>query len=454
MESLKLNVLVIDQDQAARQVLKTGLKAFGCEMTAVGSQEEAIQLLDTQSFDLILMHSKDANGTGFSVAKSISDFRQCPLIVFLIENPTYETTVESIKAGAFDFLQKPVTLLSLEYMLTKIQKFILVHRENIALKLTRTRSDYFTGFTSQAMENLESFVKKISPTDVPLLITGENGTGKSLLARLIHQKSNRVLKPFVEFNCSTSSEHTQEGDLFGQVKSSVVPSALPRIGKFEAAEGGTLFLDEIGDLSLDAQARLHKFLQEKAIERVGSHNPTPVDTRLILATSKNLSEAVSTGKFREDLFYKMSLFETTIVPLRHRREDIEILVQRFIQEFNVRTARKNSYEMTDSLKNILLNYSWPGNVRELRNCLERLVLLAEAGVLSEQNLPEAIRLKSTTLSSSDEMPSYTTLENVEKEHIQRVLSTETNLEKAAEILGISTVTLWRKRKDYGLSASV
>ena len=276
------------------------------------------------------------------------------------------------------------------------------------------------------------------------MLTGESGTGKSEVARHIHQLSNRSSKPFVVVNCTSLAASLLESEIFGHVKGAFTGAFQDKVGKFELANQGTLFLDEIGDLSLEAQSRLLRFLQEKVIERVGGNQTIAVDARVIAATNRNIEKAVQDGEFREDLYYRLNVFEFTMVPLRHRREDIPVLIKRFAAEF----GKPKAIELDAKAIEALTQYAWPGNIRELRNMMERFAILYPDSQISLQELPDKIvQANQLTASQPDVLFS---LEEAEKRHITNVLKHEPNLDKAVEVLGITKVTLWRRRKEYGL----
>ena len=270
------------------------------------------------------------------------------------------------------------------------------------------------------------------------------------MARLIHEKSSRAQKPFVVVNCATLTESLIESELFGNVKGAFTGATHDHIAKTEMAQGGTLLIDEIGELTPSTQTRLLRFLQEKVIERVGANRSIEVDARIIAATNKNLDEAVSSGQFREDLYYRLNVFECTLASLRYRKEDLPILIQRFVSEFSMKCGISESKPIPVAMMKMLLDYSWPGNIRELRNCVERMIFLSSGREMTPDDLPEAVRKGLSKKNVSHQGVTLRTLDELEREHIENVLSLEPNQEKAAEILGITTVTLWRKRKEYGL----
>lgn len=336
-----------------------------------------------------------------------------------------------------------------------------------------TTSNYLTDLSSNnnliknvnsaCANNLNRTLKKIVKTDATILIMGESGTGKSKLARRIHSFSHLAAGKFVEVQCTSLPENLLESELFGHEKGAFTGAYRSKPGKVEQANGGTLFLDEIGELPLSSQAKLLRLLQEKVITRVGSNDDMKINARIILATNKNLKEMVEQGQFRRDLYYRMNIFECYLPELKKRKKDLLPLIQEFLASFQQELSIDSDFSMEPELENILLDYDWPGNIRELKNVIERLCYLADGSCLNMHDLPPYIaesrnaptakdtdsEEKSNSLMSFDEsgVPS---LAKVEKQHIQLILEREKCLEKAAQMLGITTVTLWRKRKSYNL----
>jgi len=302
------------------------------------------------------------------------------------------------------------------------------------------------------MQQLEEFVNGVASTDETLLVTGESGTGKTELAKLIHSRSHRATGPFVAVSCINPADSFLEAELFGHVNGAFTGAVGNKGGKLELAHNGTLFLYEIGELSSSAQKRLLRFLQEKVIKRVGGVEEINTDTRIIASTSYDLREAVANKRFLEDLYYRLNILECYLVPLRYRKEDIPALVQRLIKEVASNLRKTVPPAIPDKVMQKLFEYNWPGNIRELRNTLERIVILTSGSKVEEAALPPAflsIKQIDTTLNTQKEK--IKTLAEMEKEHITSVLASEENFERAAEILGITAVTLWRKRKQYGLN---
>jgi DNA-binding NtrC family response regulator len=432
-----LRVLLVDDDQNILKTLGLALKALHCQVTFASGVTPAIKELEHGTFDLILTDYRMGEQTGTDLIRAAKHSRPEALIAVMTAFASIDNAIEVTKEGAFDYLPKPFTQTQLAHLLKKVRLVTELKQENEALKSAESTKQWFTGLVSVASHRLDEFIRKTAPTEATILLVGESGTGKTQTAQIIHQRSARHKGPFVVVNCTSLTESLLESEIFGHVKGAFTGAVSDKTGKFELAQNGTVFLDEIGDLSLQSQSKLLRFLQEKVIERVGSNQTIPVDTRVIAATNRNLPELVAAGKFREDLYFRLNIFESALVPLRFRKEDLPVMIQKLLP---------SSAVLTDAVRERLLAYSWPGNIRELRNTIERLVILSEGGPLKVDDLPEAIL---NPKKAEKDYP-LRTLEEVEREHIERVLAIETNLDRAAEILGITKVTLWRKRKEYGL----
>jgi NtrC-family two-component system response regulator AlgB len=439
----ELSVLIADDDANIRRTLAVSLKSQGCEVAQAPSVASAVEQLKTRRFDLVLTDYRLGKQTGSDLIREARRLDPEGVIAVMTAFASIDNAIEVTREGAFDYLPKPFTQAQLEHLLSKVRRVVALRRENERLRRQGEKRNFFSGFTSVANTRLEEFVRKVAPTDATVLLVGESGTGKSELARTIHERSARAERPYVVVNCTSLAETLLESEIFGHVRGAFTGAIADKPGKFELAHRGTLFLDEIGDLSLSAQSKLLRFLQERVIERVGSNQTVVVDARVIVATNKNLVEAVAAGTFREDLYYRLNVFECTLVPIRHRREDLPVFLSKFATEF----SRGGPVpRIPDPVNELLLRYSWPGNIREIRNVLERLVLLSAGRDANLSDLPE--RLVTGAVPAPDD--ELVTLEALEKRHIERVLARESNLDRASEILGITKVTLWRKRKEYGL----
>lgn len=440
-----LSVLLVDDDSNIRRTLAISLKDFNCAVEQASSVQEAMAKMRSKLFDFVLSDFKMEKESGLDLIKQVNAAHPGSIVAVMTAFASFENAVEMIKEGAFDYLPKPFTNVQLGHLLGKVQALVQLKRENIELRRSKFRRDYFSGYTSAASQRLEEFIRKVAPTDGTVLLSGESGTGKSELAKLIHELSGRASKSFVTVYCTTLTESLLESELFGHMKGSFTGAVQDKVGKLEHADGGTVFLDEVGELSLNGQTKLLRFLQDHVFERVGSNKEVAVDVRVLAATNKNLPEAVSAGTFREDLFYRLNVLECIVPSLRHRKEDLSILIERITRELS---QGKPLPTFSKSVTEALLAHNWPGNIRELRNVLERVVMLSQGREIVLSDLPESV-LKATEAPAPG-AHKLLSLEEIEKEHIQHVLSHTKSLEEASQVLGITTVTLWRKRKELGL----
>lgn len=447
-----LKILIVDDEKNIRTTLGVSLADEGHEVKMAASLETAVKELKNDTFDLVLTDYRLGGPTGSDVIREVKHYQPKALIVVMTAYSSIENAIQVTREGAFDYLQKPFMNSQLEHVIEKVTKVIQLMRENEELKQGGSRIDFFFGTTSPAMQRLEQFINQVAGTDETILITGESGTGKSELAKIIHQKSKRSKKPLVTVYCTTLTESVLESELFGYVRGAFTGANQDKAGKLEQADGGTLFLDEIGDLSPNAQAKLLRFLQEKVIERVGGIETIKINARVITATNKNLQVAVEEGKFREDLFYRLNMLDCHIVPLRHRRDDIPVLISRFLRDASLSQGLHSIIDIPKEVYDKLVAHNWNGNVRELKNTIERLVILSLGRQIDISDLPKSImHPKEATSTLPLNARELKPLEEVEREYIASVLLVESNFEKAAAILGITPVTLWRKRKQYGLN---
>jgi NtrC-family two-component system response regulator AlgB len=441
------NILVVDDDRNIRRMLATALESAGYAVTEAASAQQALARLAGQPLtDLVVTDVRMENMDGIRLLEQIKQTRPAMPVIIMTAFGSIPAAVEAMRLGAYDYLPKPFSAQQIRQTVARALEIQSLKQENRALKsrLERlTGMERFLASTPQTAALLE-VAAQAAASDATVLLTGESGTGKSLLARHIHQLSPRKNGPFVSVACTTLSEHLLESELFGHVRGAFTGAIKDKPGRLEAAEGGTVFLDEIGDLSLALQAKLLRFLQEKTFERVGGSETLEIDARIIAATNQDLEQLVKEKRLREDLYYRLNVIELRVPPLRERPAEIPVLARSFV-EIAAATHSKKTLELTAEATAALVAYSWPGNIRELRNVIERAVVLSRGDQITLDDLPDRILAA----------PSHTgarnlTLEQMERRHIEQVLEQAMTLEEAAEMLGINVATLWRKRRRYGL----
>jgi len=462
------SVLVIDDEQSILQSLEGALGDEGFRVKTALSGREGIEKIRADRVDVVLLDIWMPGMDGIDTLKQIKAEWPDQTVIMMSGHGSIETAVRSTKLGAFDFVEKP---LSLERLLVLLQNAHCVHelaRENQALRRQVEKHSTLVGESAQTQQ-IRELIKRVAPTTGSVLIAGENGTGKELVAQSIHALSPRFNKPFVAVNCAAIPEELIESELFGHEKGSFTGATGLRRGKFDLANGGTLFLDEIGDMSLRTQAKILRILQEQKFERVGGTQTISADVRVVAATNKDLKQEIQRGAFREDLFYRLNVIPFAIPPLRERKDDTMLLARHFLKEFAL-THGKGIRELTPEALNVLTAYSWPGNVRELRNLIERVVILTSesedarpvlAATLLEHLGDDAgsLRNEGTVCGSRDEHMSVTAKnlrdarQEFEKEFIVRTLKeNEWNITKAAAVLGIERSHLHKKIKSFGIEA--
>ena len=442
-----LSVLVVDDEPNIRKTLQILLEAEGHSTVAVANSKDASARASKQNFDLALIDLRIGTESGMDLITTLRT--ACPWIKLVVctAYATIDSAVEAMRRGAFDYLTKPFTHDQVLHLINKVAEVRTLENKLVALQEIYNQDvpEVVLGSASNAMQRVLGVARQVATSEATLLIRGESGTGKNILARAIHSWSNRASKSFGTVSCPSLSAELLESELFGHAKGSFTGAILDYPGRISVSQGGTLFLDEIGDLPLPIQAKLLRFLQEKSYERIGDLATRKADVRIIAATNANLESAVEAGRFREDLLYRLNVIEMIIPPLRVRREDILPIAERFLIFFakqNHRQARGFAHEAGEALT----SYNWPGNVRELRNTIERAVLLSNDPVIS---LPQLFPQKET-MEKLPKVGDPITLERIEELHIRRVLATAKSLEEASRILQIDSVTLWRRRKRYGI----
>jgi DNA-binding NtrC family response regulator len=444
-------VLIVDDEADMRVGLCEVLRDEGYAVEEAGNGWEALEKARQQSFDLALVDLKMPGPEGMIVLDAIARTSPETLVVIITGYATVESAVQAMKLGAFDYLAKPFKLDQVRLVVRRATEQKRLRDENRRLRQeveSYHRFEQLIG-RSRAMQEVFRAIEKAAPTPSTVLICGETGTGKELVARALHQRSDRAGSPFVALSCGALAESLLESELFGHVKGAFTGATADREGVFEAADRGTLFLDEIGDVPPPVQVRLLRALQEREIQRLGETRIRKVDVRLVAATHKDLEAEKAAGRFREDLYYRLHVMKVEIPPLRSRKEDIPLLVEHFLDKYS-RELGKPVQGVSEAALELLAAHDWPGNVRELENAIERAVILLEPGqALGPEHLPlERARLPQAPGEGA-------TLKEIERQHIVRVLKqTEYHQGRAARILGIGRRTLYRKIREYGIEVRI
>ncbi len=448
----KPRVLVVDDEPGIRQSLSGVLEDEGYATDAVASAEEALAAIGRQSYDVVLLDIWLPGMDGLEALARIQEagIEHRPVVVMISGHGNIETAVRSTKMGAFDFLEKPLTLPKVLVTVKNATQHRRLQLENEQLKRDGA-GDYRIIGESVPMKALRQQLRFMAGTNGRVLIYGESGTGKELVAHAIHSQSPRAQEPFVEVNCAAIPEDLIESELFGHRKGSFTGASEDKVGKFQKADGGSLFLDEVGDMSLKTQAKVLRALEEQRFEPVGALEFVQVDVRVIAATNKNLQDEIERGNFREDLFYRLNVIPFYVPPLRERREDIRLLADYFLGEFTTRYGRKPK-ELTPEAYTMLEDYPWPGNVRELKNLMERIVIMNPQVRVDARHMPLS-RVRVTPERAPDRFASLQEVrESAEREYILRKLEeTNGNVTRAAELLGLERSNLYRKMKALGIA---
>lgn len=377
-------ILIVDDEESICQSLGGILTDEGYEVMKAGSGEEALRLIEDEQPNLVLLDIWLPNMDGLEALKSIKSSYPQIQVVMMSGHGTIETAVKATKFGAFDFIEKPLSLEKVILVVNHALDFVRLEEENALLRQKVSHEYELTGNSSVILE-LKEMIDIVAPTNAWILIMGENGTGKELVARSLHHQSRRVQKPFIEVNCAAIPEDLIESELFGHERGSFTGATAKRRGKFEMANEGTIFLDEVADMSLKAQAKVLRILQEKRFERVGGNRLIQTDVRVLAATNKDLEKEMDAGRFRQDLFYRLNVIPLWVPPLRDRKDDIPLLVNRFINDFS-RKEGEAPKTVTDEVLSALMNHNWPGNVRELKNVVERLIIMTPGDVISKADM--------------------------------------------------------------------
>lgn len=445
------HILIVDDEATAVENLAHVCRKEGHEVTTRTTGKGALEALEKNRFDVVLSDLRMEKVDGMAILHRARELNPETAVVLITGYATLDSAVEAMKAGAFHYIAKPFRLDEVREVVRNALEMVNLKRENRQLKelLTNNRNQPSIITQDAIMQRLLETTRQIAPTDTNVLITGESGTGKELLARFIHAHSGRSANPFQAVNCGALQEDLLANELFGHEKGAYTGATEAREGVIEAANGGTLFLDEIAEMSLGMQVKLLRVIQEREVQRLGSTRATPVDIRLIAATHRDLRDEIATGRFRQDLYYRLDVVGLHLPPLAERRDDIPLLAFYFLRKHAARMSRAVD-DIDPAAMATLLDYDYPGNIRELENIMERGVALAQEKQLTIANLPAPL-VEHTVHVVREETGNLPTLAEREADYIRYVLEhSGQNRTRAAKVLGIDRVSLWRKLKKYGM----
>ncbi|MGG1573198.1 sigma-54-dependent transcriptional regulator [Fictibacillus sp. NRS-1165] len=453
---MKKSLLFVDDEIRLLRALSLSFRKKGYQITIAANGNEARKRIQENNVDVVFLDLNLPDVNGLELLEEFSSLYPQKIFIIMTAYGEVESAVSAMKAGAFDYIVKPAKLDEIELIINKAYNFIGMKLENINLKERLKHLEVGNGFisTSVEMKQIYELIERVSTTDATILLHGESGTGKSLIARMVHNLSERNLGPFIAVNCAAIPEQLLESELFGYEKGAFTGATASRRGKFEAAQNGTIFLDEIGEVPLSLQAKLLQAVQDKSFMRLGSNEVKQVDVRIISATNRNLKQMVQDGSFREDLYYRLNIVDMHIPPLRNRSEDIPFLIEEFLEKH--REKMKRNYHVSAQLMKILIGYDWPGNVRELQNAVERAVVLCNGENLSIQDFPREIQgfrqtqPVSSTISTFDKSKTLPEqLEDMEKQLILNAIEeNHGQIASAARELGVSRQRLFYKMNKY------
>ena len=448
MEQTGPRVLVADDEKNIRTTLGMCLESLGCQVTLAATAAAALALAGAQPFDMAFLDLRLGEDSGLDLLPRLLEGRPELAIVIVTAYATVDTAVEAMRRGARDYLPKPFTPAQIRHLVEKERerRALLGQLRDLQGRLSDAPPDVELESSAPAMQRVLDLAARAAASDVAVLLHGESGTGKGVLARLLHAQSARAARPFVVVNCPTLSEELLASELFGHARGAFTGAVRDQPGRVEAAAGGTLFLDEVGELPPSLQAKLLRFLQDREYERLGETRTRTADVRVLAATHRDLAADTRTGRFREDLFYRLNVVELTLPPLRERLGDVLPLARRFVAFF-ARSVRRAAPQLAPASEALLEAYAWPGNVRELRNAIERAVMLWPSALLEPEAFPERI---AGGAPRARQVGEDCTLDELERAHVLRVLARAPTLDEAAQVLGIDASTLWRKRKKYGV----
>jgi two-component system response regulator HydG len=449
-------VLIVDNEPAHAEAVAESLSRSGYDCTVATSGAAGAKQIEQGEFDVVITDLVMNDLDGLEILRRAKESLPDAEVIMVTGHGSVPSAVQAVQQGAFNYLEKPLDLKQLRAVVERASESLRLRQQNADLNRRLDEKFGFEGVvgSSPQMHDVIDRLKRIAPNNASVLIQGETGTGKELVAQAIHQNSPRKNKPFVALNCAALSENILESELFGHVRGAFTDASADRIGKFEYANGGTLFLDEVGDMPLATQIKLLRVLENNEITRVGSNEPIKVNVRILSATNRNLEEAIAAGTFRRDLYYRLKVVTIYLPKLADRAQDIPLLIEHFIKQFAARHG-KTVNSMSTAARRVLMAYDWPGNVRQLRNVVESMVVVDYDGVLDLDDLPP--ELSGTEEAPSDAPPtSLAGMVGKPLEDLERLFIAETlrfaggNREEAAKLLGIGERTLYRKIKEYQL----
>lgn len=444
MDQDKCTVLVVDDEKSIRRLLEKELATESREILTASNGNESMTLLKNHWVDVIVMDLRLPDVKDLELLLRVKESVSYVEVVMITGHGDIDSAVEAMKYGAYDFIQKPFNLDRLDLVIEKAHQRVLLARENRILKRNselKRQQIQFIG-KSQAIQEIKFLINKVAPAKIPILITGESGAGKDVVARMIHERSACANRSLIIKNCASLQKELARSELFGHMRGSFTGATESREGLMSFAHDSTLFLDEIGELPMGVQASLLRVLETQTYRRVGEKEEKKVNIRLIFATNRNLAEEVEKGRFNEAFFHRINGFNLEIPALKERKEDLPLLVEYFLTRLS---PDKSSYKIVDSAMDSILRYTWPGNVRELRNVIERSIILAENNIITEKCLPREL----VSIAEGYEAP--LTLDSVEKNHILKILQYhDGNRQQTAATLGIGRKTLYRKLAKYGV----
>jgi two-component system nitrogen regulation response regulator NtrX len=446
------SVLIVDDEPSIVQSLSGLLSDEGYKVSTAFNGHDALKVIDSDSPDLVLLDIWMPGLDGIETLKEIKKYNPHIQVIIITGHGTIETAVKATKLGAFDLVEKPLSIDKIILTINNALNFRRLEEENKYLR-TITLEKHSIDGNSERTQNLRKNIEIAAPSDTWILISGENGTGKELVARTIHQLSPRADKALIDVSCAAIPDEHIESEMFGYEKGSFAGATTKKVGKFELADNGTIFLDEIGDMSLSSQAKILRVLQEQKIQRVGGSRPISVNVRIIATTNKNLEKEIERGTFREDLYYRLNVIPIEVAPLRERIEDLPILVEVFLEEFAVQNRSKRKM-MSPSAISMLSSYAWPGNVRELRNLVERLAIMVDKDIIDAADMPDSYRPGAYNQETFSAASQFMKIDNFkearkafEKEFIKRkLLQNENNITKTAKSIKVGRSYLHKKIK--------